>query len=582
VRKKGSKPKDQAPSEPPESARKQMVALHRATLSLFSDLSLNGVLRRVISAARELSGARYAAIGIPGPENKLETFITIGMTEEEVDAIDHMPLGKGLLGEMMRTGQSIRIKSIQDDPRSTGFPEAHPQMTSFLGVPIAAYGRPLGQIYLTNKTGGQEFDAEDQRLIEMLASHAAAAIENARLYRKVLDNEDELTQRNAELELINNLATAVGSATDLDDLLAEMLARVMNLFQAPAGEIFLREETEGSFRKAIHRGEASTAFWTTTRFHHGEGFIGRAAELGRPIWTTKLSEETDLSRDEVVQAGFKTLACVPLRAPGGVVGVLVIAFKFEREFEEREVGLLDAVGAGVGIAVENGRLYRQARRLAVLEERERIGMDLHDGIIQSIYAIGLTLEYAKLLVQENPDETSSRIEHAIDGLNATIRDLRSYILDLQPSRIPTDDLEAALQRLVKEFKANTLVDADLILEEEILGKIGKQAGLRFFLIAQEALANIAKHAEASRVLVSLRQINSQVSLQIIDNGQGFNISEQPDVLGHGLSNMAERAQQAGGEFEVVSSEGDGTTVTVRVPMDRLSPDSIPASDFSSD
>ncbi|MGD8604063.1 MAG: GAF domain-containing sensor histidine kinase [Anaerolineales bacterium] len=579
---KSTQPQSNKNTRVEETARKQMVALHRATLSLFSDLSLNGVLRRVINAARELSGARYAAIGIPGKDKRLETFITVGMTEEEVNAIDHMPVGEGLLGEMIRTGQSIRLMNLTQDPRAAGFPEGHPKMTSFLGVPIAAYGQPLGQIYLTNKQTGKEFDAEDQRLIEMLASHAAAAIENARLYRKVLDNETELTQRNAELELINNLATAVGSATDLDDLLEEMLGRVMNLFQAPAGEIFLREETEGSFRKAIHRGEASKAFWTTKRFRHGEGFIGRAAELGRPIWTTKLSEETDLSRDEVVAAGFKTLACVPLRSPGGVVGVLVIAFKFEREFEDREVGLLDAVGAGVGIAVENGRLYRQARRLAVLEERERIGMDLHDGIIQSIYAIGLTLEYAKLLVKEDPPETASRIEQAIDGLNAAIRDLRSYILDLQPSRIPTDDLESALARLVKEFKANTLVDADLHLEEDVLEQISKQAGMRFFLIAQEALANIAKHAQATRVLVTLRRINDQISLQIIDNGRGFDINQQPDVLGHGLSNMAERAQQAGGEFEVVSSEGDGTTVTVRVPLERLSPDSIPTSDYSSD
>ncbi len=580
--KKDRNPQPNSKEDQQESARTQMVALHRATLSLFSDLSLNGVLRRVIHAARELSGARYAAIGIPGEDNKLETFINVGMTEEEVNAIDHMPIGKGLLGEMIRTGQSIRIQAIKEDQRSMGFPEGHPSMTSFLGVPIAAYGRPLGQIYLTDKASGQDFDAEDQRLIEMLASHAAAAIENARLYRKVLDSESELTQRNAELELINNLATAVGSATDLDVLLDEMLGRVMNLFQAPAGEIFLREEIEGSYRKAIHRGEASTAFWTTTRFRPREGFIGRAADLGRPIWTTKLSEETDLSRDEVVEAGFKTLACVPLRSPGGVVGVLVIAFKLEREFIEREVGLLDAVGAGVGIAVENARLYRQARRLAVLEERERIGMDLHDGIIQSIYAIGLTLEYAKLLVLENPNETSTRIEQAIDGLNGAIRDLRSYILDLQPSRISTDDLESALQQLVREFKANTLVEADLKVEEEVLEKVGKQAGMRFFLIAQEALANIAKHAHASRVLVSLRRIDGQVSLQIIDNGRGFDISKQPDVLGHGLSNMAERAQQAGGEFEVVSSEGDGTTVTVRVPVDRLSSDTIPASDFSTD
>jgi GAF domain-containing protein len=364
-----------------------LVALHRATLSLFSDLSLDGVLRRVIQAAQELADARYAALGIPDGDGGLETFLTTGITEAEIATIERHPQGEGLLGEMLRTGTSIRLERIQEHPRSVGFPAGHPEMGSFLGVPIAAYGRPIGQIYLTDKQSAPEFSMQDQRLIEMLASQAAAAIENARLYQKVLESENELGDRNEELGLMFSLATAVGSSMDLDLLLEVMLDRVMNLFHAAAGEIFLLQEGEGIYQKAIHLGDSPEAFWEIERFRMGEGFIGQVAQTGNPRWTTQLSEEVDFLRRSVVEQGFETLVCAPLMAPGKVTGVLSLAFKRNRPIEDREIGLLGAVGAGVGVAVENARLYRQARRVAVLEERERIGMDLHDGIIQSIYAI---------------------------------------------------------------------------------------------------------------------------------------------------------------------------------------------------
>ncbi|TET33603.1 MAG: GAF domain-containing protein [Anaerolineales bacterium] len=548
----------------------ELQALHQATLSLVSDLSLDGVLRRVIHAARDLSNAKYAALGIPTGDGELSTFITEGLSAEEHDRISHQPQGHGIIGEMLRTGESIRLANIADHPKSVGFPEGHPVMNSFLGVPIKAYGRSIGQIYLTEKIGESEFTAEDQRLIEMLAAHAAAAIENARLYQQVLGNESQLAERNEELGLMYSMATAVSSSMDLDRLLEVMLGRVMNIFHADAGEMFLLEESEGVYRKAIHLGGASDAFWESDRFRIGEGVIGQVALTGSPKWTENISEDDHFLRKAVVDSGYKTLVCAPLIAPGKVTGVLSLAFKGPRPVEDREVGLLGAVGAGVGIAVENARLYRRARRVAVLEERERIGMDLHDGIIQSIYAIGLSMEYARLTFEDKAPEVAGRIEQAIDGLNKVIRDIRTYILDLQPSRIRTDDLPEALGRLVREFKANTLVDVELKIDEDALEYIQDQPAEVLFHIAQEALANTAKHARASRVLVSLRQSSkSDLTLQIIDNGHGFEVESQPDLLGHGLSNMQERARQLGGELEVVSSPGEGTTVTVRIPQDRL-------------
>lgn len=547
-----------------------LQALHRATLSLVSDLSLDGVLRRVIHAARDLSNAKYAAIGIPSGDGDLTTFITEGLSQEERDRIPIQPQGHGLIGEMLRTGESIRVANINDHPKSVGFPEGHPVMRSFLGVPIKAYGRSIGQIYLTDKIGEPEFSVGDQHLIEMLAAHAVAAIENARLYQKVLGSEHQLAERNEELGLMYSMATAVSSSMDLDRLLEVILGRVMNIFHADAGEIFLLEESEGVYRKAIHIGGAPDAFWEIDRFRIGEGFIGQVALTGSLKWTNNLREDDHFLRKAVVESGYETLVCAPLIAPAKVTGVLSLAFKGRRPIEDRDVGLLGAVGAGVGIAVENARLYRRARRVAVLEERERIGMDLHDGIIQSIYAIGLGMEYTRLTFGDKAPEAASRLEQAIDGLNKVIRDIRTYILDLQPSRIRTDDLPQALGRLVREFKANTLVEVELKIDEDVLKFIQDQPAEVLFHIAQEALANTAKYARASRVLVNLRQSsNSDLTLQIIDNGQGFEVESQPDLLGHGLSNMNERARQLGGEFDVVSGPGEGTTVTVRIPQDRL-------------
>lgn len=368
----------------------RMRALHRASLSLFADLSLEGILGRIVQAAMELSNAKYAALGVPDEQGDLSRFIARGLSEEEMARIEHPPTGHGLLGEMLRTESSLRVPAIAEHPAAVGFPEGHPHMTSFLGVPIVGFGRPLGQIYLTDRQDAPEFTKDDQRLVEMLAAYAASAIEIA-------------------------------------------------------------------------------------------------------------------------------------------------------------------------------RLNQQARRLAVLEERQRIGMDLHDGIIQSIYAVGLSLDYVKHLLGDGEHPAGPRIDEAIDGLNSVIRDLRSYILDLQPTRISADGLDEALTTLGKEFKANTLMDIDMQLEQQVANQIGREAAAATFHVAREALANVAKHAHATRTWLSLRQVGQQVLLQVIDNGRGFDFGGTNEHLGHGLSNMRERATAVGGELDVVTHPDDGTTVTLRFP-----------------
>jgi len=559
---------EQSHSEESKDANAQMRALHHATLSLYTDLSVEGVLQRIVAAARTLTNARYAAVGISNSEEGLETFITDGMDDEEIERIPHPPQGLGLLGEMIRSQSSIRVPEIAEHPKSYGFPKGHPVMKSFLGVPIAAFGRPIGQIYLTDKQDAPEFTEQDQQMIELLAAQSGAAIVNAQLYQQVKESKGDLAQRNEELELINAIANAVSSTMELEPLLEAMLLRVSGLFGAGAGEIFLREEGRKRYRHAMHVGEAKEAFAGSERYRLGEGMVGLVAESGRPIWTTNLGEETRFLRPAVVEAGFNTLVSVPLVAKGQVVGVLNLAFQGQREISEREVGLLTAMGAGVGIAIENARLTRQARRVAVLEERERFGMDLHDGIIQSIYATGLTLDSLRLLLESSPEKVEGMLDQVIGSLNSVIRDIRSYILDLQPTRVRSIHLADALKELAREFKANTLIEVELKLEEQAIDLIERKKSSDLFLIAQEALANVAKHAEATRVWLNVRHVDDEVLLQVIDNGRGFDPEDHQRMLGHGLSNIEERANTIGGSWHIASSSGEGTTVTVRLVVEK--------------
>jgi two-component system sensor histidine kinase DevS len=547
----------------PEGDESRTRILHRATLGFFEDVSLEGVLQRIVSAAKELAEARYAALGIPDAEGELETFLTLGMSDEEKERIAHPPQGKGLLGEMIRQGKAIRIPNIRQHPKSVGFPAGHPEMRSFLGVPISAHGHPLGQLYLCDKMGAETFSDEDQRLIEILAAYAAAAIENARLYQRVYDGQAELTRRNEELELINYVATLVSAGPELEGVLDLLLGKVRSLWGARAGEIFLIEAGSNVYRLSMHQGDTDERFWNTDHFRLGEGVVGYAARRGEPLLMKDPQQEPQTVEAGSSQGGHGRLACIPMLVHNKVVGVLCLAFQEDRHISKREMDLLMAVGAGVGVTVENARLNRQARRLAILEERQRIGMDLHDGIIQSIYAVGLSLESVRMLLGEEAAEPLARLDQAIAMLNAIIRDIRTYILDLQPARMLEDDLGRALGRLATEFKANTGIDLQVAVEPDIPAHLERRVATEIYLIAQEALANVAKHAEAGGAWLTLSRTDHEILLQVVDNGKGFDMDKRSERLGHGLSNIAARASAIGGSSEVISKPGEGTTLRVR-------------------
>jgi signal transduction histidine kinase len=548
-----------------EQLEERLAALHQASLELVGDLSLENVLERIVMLAREQVTANYAALGVVDEKGNLVNFIPVGMSQEEIEATGAPPVGKGMIGALQKERRTIRASDLHLDPHSEGFPHGHPNMNSFLGVPILQGERLLGQIYLTNKQDNQEFSEADERVIETLAAYAAIAINNARLYEDLVARDQTLQRRNEDLALINDIAASLTATLDAEQVLDKTLQRVMSYLDVDAGEIFLREDDEQTFRVEIHRGEYAEAFLTKSRFKIGEGYIGKVAESGQPQVSVNLKQDIQFLRPAVVEAGIRSIACIPLTARGEVIGVMSVASRNERRFNQREIDILTSIGTWTGITIENANLHWQARRVAILEERERIGMDLHDGIIQSIYAVGLALDYARVSVNEDPIKSQQKIEQAIEGLNKTILDIRSYILDLRPYQFTGDSLRDGLRQLIDEFRANTLSEANLNAPDDNLTYLPTSHATALFHICQEALANAAKHSQARRTRVKLWKTNERFLLEVSDNGQGFDLNKTSITLGHGLSNMHIRARKVGGDVDITSAPQEGTTVLAWVP-----------------
>lgn len=552
-----------------EELRERLIALHQASLELVKDVSLETLLERIATVALEQVDARYAAVGALNSEGKLEKFITVGMTESERKRMAHPPLGKGLIGELMDRREPLRVPEIEKHPSSYGFPPNHPPMTSFLGVPIRTGERQLGQIYLTDKINADGFTEDDEKIIQMLAAYAAAAIQNAMLYKNLKERDIALTRRSEDLSLLNDFASTLTSSLELDEILNKTLALVMNYMKVEAGEIFLLEDDRKTLRLVLHRGQAAEAFWTRTQFRINEGFVGIVAKNREPLISHDLTKDMRFVREAVVKAGFQQIACIPLETSENLVGVLSVATRNKNPIDERDIRLLTAVANWAALAIENARLHQNARRLAVLEERERIGMDLHDGIIQSIFGVGLSLENISHLVKENPQKAQEGIKHTIDDLNQIIRDLRSYILDLRPRQLNGEGLMDGIRRLLSEYRAHTLSEAVLTGPKEPLDDLPQSHVLALFHICQESLANAAKHASAKRLEVSVWVTSERVLMEVQDNGRGFEKEKMSSSIGHGLANMQTRARNVGGEVDISSVPGEGTTVLAWVPRNSV-------------
>ena len=376
-------------------------------------------------------------------------------------------------------------------------------------------------------------------------------------------------QLRAQLGAFNEATLTITAELALDRVLQRIARLARQLVNARYAALGI-PDANGGLSEFLTSGMDEAQIAQMEHLPKGIGLLGELMRSTKPIRVARIADDprsVGFCKNHPVMTSFLG---VPVISKGVLLGTLYLTDKIgAAEFSEDDEQLVVMLAAHAAIAIENARLYQQVQRLAVLEERERIGMDLHDGIIQSIYAVGLILEYCNLLLDENPPSAKGKLNQAISGLNEVIRDIRNYILDLRPQRFQGKDLPGGLFELIRAFRANTLMQADLHIESEgDLGLVqGQASGL--FHIAQEALANVAKHARARSVSVILSRDGSQVTLTVKDNGRGFDPSRVAAYEGHGLRNMEARTRLLGGRLSVESELGKGATVKVTVPIETI-------------
>lgn len=367
------------------------------------------------------------------------------------------------------------------------------------------------------------------------------------------------------LAALNEAALAVAGNLALDKVLRQIVESARDLAGAKYAALGIPDGA-GKMAKFIHSGMAPEEVERIEHLPEGLGLLGAILKEGRTIRIPRISEDPRSVGFPPGHPSMESFLGVPVRAGNEILGNLYLTEKEESgEFTKADEELIELLAAHAAIAIKNARLYEQVGRSAIVEERSRIGMDLHDGVIQAIYAVGLTLESARLLLpQEENEEAVALIDGAINGLNDAIRDIRNFILDLRPRRFE-GSLSDGLARLAREFQANTMIPVTLDAPREIVSGVPIPVSRAIFFTVQEALANVARHARATEVTISTQRKDHAISLRVTDNGCGFDVNQETATTGHGLANMRARAEERNGTFHVRSQPGEGTTIHLRLP-----------------
>ena len=534
--------------------------LHEAIRDLTTELSLDVVLQKVADLSRELVGASYSALGIMGEEGNLVQFITSGISRRGRDRIGRPPEGKGVLGTVLREEKPLRLADLSQHPDSVGFPPNHPNMRSFLGVPIVLKGKVLGDIYLANKIGAKEFSEEDEAMVSLFAGQAAVAIENARLF-------DAESRRSAQLDALNRIGRELTSILNLDELFRRVADLIQESFHFENVQVFWLDRINSDLQLRAVMGQVAGKIPVGAIQPLEQGIVGWVA---RNRQTVLCSDVTQDSR-YFPQAGFDTSSelAVPVIGKDEILAVINVEGMEPYAFDNSDAQTLETLAAQLAVAIENILLYQQqhdqSRRLAVAEERDRIGRDLHDGVIQSIYAAGLTLEDIAHQAEKQPGEAFLRIEGVVGDLNQVIGDIRSYIMDLRPRELQGRGLDEALDSSVSYLQDKTGATVSMAVETD-LSSLSELYTVNLWHIFQEAFSNVEKYARATKVSVNMGTQDGTLNLEITDDGVGFDLQKAELGKGYGISNIKDRAERLGGTLVIASSPGHGTRLEIRIPI----------------
>ncbi len=531
---------------------RQLISANRAVIS--SELSLPAVLHTIVAAARTLIGARYAALGVIAADGSLEQFIHSGMSDTIVESIGALPRGKGLLGALIADPEPIRLPMISNDPRSSGFPAGHPPMDSFLGVPIRSRSVVFGNLYLTGRRGG-EFTSEDEELLLALAATAGVAIENARLYEESQTRQQWLL---ASAEIGSVLLSPDGDRHPLQ-LIVDAVKR---LADADVVTLVVPADDAGMVRVAVVAGEGQAEL-RGLHYPVDDTLVALAMDTGRGVRVGSLDHDQEyrvhLSRAVDVGA----VMAVPLSGATGPQGAIMAGRRRGRQnFTTADLDMAEVFANHAAIARELVAARAAQQRLAVLEDRARIARDLHDHVIQRLFAAGLSVQSAATVLGDS--EIGLRLDRIVADIDDTIRRIRTSIFQLDSVDSIGSGARAAVLAVVGQvtpilgFEPAVRFDGpvDTMVPDEVLQDIRAVVG--------EALTNVVKHADATEATVQLSVADGALTITVLDNG----IGRGPSSRRSGLANLQRRAEHLNGTLEIEAAHTGGTTLRWIIPMPR--------------
>jgi signal transduction histidine kinase len=530
-------------------SQSRMRDLIRINNELTSNLDLHNVLRRIVEIGKELLNARYAAMGVIGDERRLEQFIHVGMAPEVYQQIDHLPEGKGLLGALIDEPQPVRLETIAMDARSSGFPVNHPPMDSFLGVPIRVRDEVYGNLYLTDSVNGA-FSSDDEELAEALAATAGIAIENARLF-------DDSAYRARWSSALAETARRLMLDDDDDDQLGGIVEEVRELAGADLVSIALI--TDSGDEIVVDRASGIGAEELISRsFPLSDTFAGRVISRGEPI----LIDEHE--RLETYGLAYEALLGPSMAMPFGradkPLGILIVTrTRGHMPFSQKDLDLGMSFASHIGVAVDRAESQRARRRVALLEDRNRIARDLHDHVIQRLFATGLSLQGT---AAELGGEAADRIAAQVAELDGAIAQIRQSIFAMRRDpESTTVSLRARILEIVDRVSSQMESKPRVIFSGPVDLMASGNLTDDIAAVVTEALANAVRHAHATKVDVSVTAASGQVSIEVTDNGVGP--GDSPKLSG--LDNLRHRAEAQGGTFAIHQAPGGGTRLAWSVP-----------------
>ncbi len=568
-------PDDGEPEREDAARRDREDGLFAAVVSVAAGLELNSTLRRIVQAAADLVDASYGALGVIGPDDRISEFVHVGIDTWTAEQIGDLPSGRGILGLLVAHPVPIRLDDLAKHPASVGFPEGHPSMGTFLGVPVRVRGEVFGNLYLTEKRNGLSFTAEDERTVMALAAAAAVAIENARLYERTRTRE-------RWQQAVADIANSVLGGSEADEVLALIANRARALTGADVVFVALGEESglaveivdgrtdpvEGGPRASDERAATAQAVldcvssWPDQRIPEGS-----------------IAYDVMQQRSTVVDPhGAGVIACsdygslgpallIPLSTQDRALGVLVLVWTDVHDFVPQDtMDLAASFGSQAAVTLVLAEARREHERLAVYEDRDRIARDLHDLVIQRLFATGMMLQ-GTTRIDNVPDAVTDRVSRSVDELDETIKEIRQTIFALhEPVDGPTSSARGRVLREISQSASLLGFEPAVRFTGPVDSMLAPEIAEHLMAALREALTNAAKHAEARRVEVIVQIEGGDVVLVVSDDGVG--IAADGPGRRSGVANIDSRAHEVGGScrLERVSAEG-GTRMTWRVPLD---------------